>query len=250
MPSEDQDHLTTDDDGLERRARRHAVAADHLTDSDSRSATATGDFDVTDEEVAAARAARMKQRPNKSPLRNLVEWVAVIAGAVVLAVVVRTFLFQTFWIPSGSMAVTLETNDRVLVNKLSYQFGDPSRGDVVVFERPPGETGAIKDLIKRVVAKPGEHIAIHDGSVWINGSQVTESYTNGKPSDPMVECSGGANAGIETPEGLLIPEGHVFVMGDNRTNSHDSRCFGPIAEDSIVGRAFLILWPPSKAGGL
>ena len=207
-------------------------------------------LEVTDEDIAAARVARLAQTPTKSPMRNAIEWVLVIAGAVLLAVVVRTFLFQTFWIPSGSMADTLETNDRVLVNKLSYKFGDPSRGDVVVFERPPGETGTIKDLIKRVVALPGEHISIHDGSVWIDGSEVNESYTQGKPSDPMVECSGGANAGIETPEGLLIPKGHVFVMGDNRTNSHDSRCFGPIDEDLIVGRAFLIIWPPSKVGGL
>ena len=206
--------------------------------------------DPTDEEIAAARAARLTPAPTKSSLRNAVEWVVVIAGAVLLAVIVRTFLFQTFWIPSGSMAVTLENNDRVLVNKMSYRFGDPSRGDVVVFERPPGVTGTIKDLIKRVVALPGEHVAIHDGSVWIDGAKVEESYTHGKPSDPMVECSGGANAGIETPEGLLIPEGHLFVMGDNRTDSQDSRCFGPIDEDLIVGRAFLIIWPPSKVGGL
>ena len=223
---------------------------DDLATAGSAPSEGSVDLEVTEDEIAAAREARLSQTPTKSPLRNAIEWVVVIAGAVLLAVIVRTFLFQTFWIPSGSMAETLENNDRVLVNKLSYQFGDPSRGDVVVFERPPGQSGTIKDLIKRVVALPGEHIAIHDGSVWIDGAEVEESYTNGKPSDPKVECSGGANAGIETPEGLLIPEGHLFVMGDNRTDSQDSRCFGPIDEDLIVGRAFLIIWPPSKVGGL
>lgn len=210
----------------------------------------TLDLEVTDEEIAAVRAERERQKKSKSTMRNAIEWAAVIVGALVLAIVVRTFLFQTFWIPSESMAVTLETNDRVLVNKLSYQFGDPSRGDVVVFERPPGEPGEIKDLIKRVVALPGEHISIHDGFVWIDGQLLKEPYTNGKPSEPMVECSGGENAGIENPDGLLVPAGHVFVMGDNRTDSHDSRCFGYIDQDLIVGRAFMIIWPPSKVGGL
>lgn len=250
MPSDDQDSLPAADDALERRSRRDADAADHLTANEERSEHDSSDLEVTDDEIAAARAARQDQNPGKSPLRNAVEWIVVLVGAVVLALIVRTFLFQTFWIPSGSMAVTLETNDRVLVNKLSYQFGDPSRGDVVVFERPPGEAGTIKDLIKRVVALPGERISIRDSSVWIDGAKVTESYTHDLPSDPIVECSGGETAGIETTEGLLIPEGHVFVMGDNRTNSHDSRCFGPIDEDLIVGRAFMIIWPPSKVGGL
>lgn len=250
MPSDDQEPIPAAADALERRARRNAEAVDRVTASGGQGDDQVSDLDVTDEEIAAARAARTTKKPAKSPMRNAVEWVAVIAGAVVLALVVRTFLFQTFWIPSGSMAVTLETNDRVLVNKLSYQFGDPSRGDVVVFERPPGEAGEIKDLIKRVVGLPGERISIHDGSVWIDGAEVSESYTHDLPSDPLVECSAGENAGIETPEGLLVPEGHVFVMGDNRTNSHDSRCFGPIDEDLIVGRAFMIIWPPSKVGGL
>lgn len=250
MPSDDQDPRPAAADGLERWSQRNADAVDRLSAGAYQPKEAPIDLEVTDEEVAAVRLARSKPAPAKSPLRNAVEWVVVIVGAVLLAVIVRTFLFQTFWIPSGSMAVTLETNDRVLVNKLSYKFGDPGRGDVVVFERPPGETGTIKDLIKRVVALPGEHISIRDGLVWIDGAQLTEPYTQGKSSDPMVACSGGATAGIETSEGLLIPDGHLFMMGDNRTNSHDSRCFGPIDGDLVVGRAFVIIWPPSKIGGL
>jgi len=212
---------------------------------------ALGDLDPTEEEIAAARdARRRRRRPPKSPTRNLVEWVAVVGGALVLALLIRTFVFQTFWIPSGSMSPTLVENDRVLVNKLSYRWGDPSRGDVIVFERPPGESGEIKDLIKRVIGLPGEHVSIHDDAVWIDGRRLNEPYTHDQPTLANVECSGGRTAGIDTEAGFQVPNGHVFVLGDNRTGSHDGRCFGPIDEDLIVGRAIAIIWPPSKMGRL
>jgi signal peptidase I len=248
-------------DGLQRRQNRNEEAMSAPSGSsrheDPSSSVDTSSVDtssvdtsvdgVTESEIAAARAARRK-RANKSATRNLLEWVGVIVGAVVIAVVVRTFLFQTFWIPSPSMAQTLVEDDRVLVNKLSYRFGDVDRGDVVVFERPPNETGTIKDLIKRVIALPGERVSIRDGRVHIDGRALDEPYADGLPTEPRVGCGAGDTTGIDTAEGMLVPEGQVLVLGDNRVNSSDGRCFGPIDEDLIVGRAFVILWPPSKAG--
>lgn len=211
-----------------------------------------GEDALTDEELEAAREARRKaaadhEAAKKSQTRNLVEWVAVIVGAVLIAVLVRTFIFQTFWIPSESMSTTLVEDDRVLVNKLSYRFGDVNRGDVVVFERPPAMPPSdIKDLIKRVIGLEGETVRISQGKVFVDGRELEEPYTNGQATEP---CASGDPA-LASEAGLEIPEDHVLVMGDNRGNSDDGRCFGPIDEDLIVGRAFMILWPPSKIGGL
>ena len=224
------DHLA----GLDRRQRRDEEAQDGLVG----------------EPGAVALDGPPPPPPPKSATRNGLEWVAVLVGAVLIAVVIRTFVLQTFWIPSPSMATTLVVDDRVLVNKLSYKLHDIHRGDVVVFERPSNEQPSdIKDLIKRVVALPGEQISITDGKVHIDGRELDEPYVNDLESNYSV-CGAGDVAGIDTEEGFTVPEGHVFVMGDNRTNSHDSRCFGPIDEDLVVGRAFAIIWPPSKAGGL
>lgn len=187
--------------------------------------------------------------PQKSSERNTVEWIFVAGGAVVLAVLIRTFVFQTFWIPSPSMADTLVENDRVIVNKLSYRLHDVHRGDVVVFNRPPNEPDdEIKDLIKRVIGLAGERVSIRDGRVLINNQPLTEPYVQDLTTDRG--CSDGDLAKLFTPEGLLIPDGHVFVLGDNRMDSADGRCFGPISEDLIVGRAFYKIWPPSDFGSL
>jgi signal peptidase I len=186
----------------------------------------------------------------KSPTRNLIEWVAVIVGAIVIAVVVRTFILQTFWIPSPSMSPTLVENDRVLVNKLSYKLHDINRGDVIVFGRPPTEEPSeIKDLIKRVVGLPGESVSVLDGKVYIDGRELEEPYTNDLPT-LIQDCPTTYVPGIDTEQGFEVPEDTVLVMGDNRTNSRDGRCFGPVDEDLVVGRAFFIMWPPSHAGGL
>lgn len=238
------------DDGVARRQQRNAEAAGSVVTGEP----AEGDG-LTDEEIAEARQARVSARraaAKKSSRRNLIEWVAVIAGAIVIAVVVRTFVFQTFWIPSPSMSTTLVKDDRVLVNKLSYRFHDVNRGDVVVFERPDNMPESnIKDLIKRVVALPGERVSIIDQKVRIDGRALDEPYTNGLPTEPRVACAQPADlTGIDTEAGYEIPEGHVLVLGDNRTDSTDGRCFGPIDEDLIVGRAFVIMWPPGKIGGL
>ncbi len=181
--------------------------------------------------------------------RSIVEWVAVVVGALVVALVVKTFLFQAFYIPSASMEPTLQKGDRVLVNKLSYDAHDVRRGDVVVFEIPPESVGpdGIKDLIKRVIALPGETVESRDGVVYVNDRRLTEPYL----SDGTVtgDPANGNNPPIRRQ---VVPAGRVFVMGDNRANSHDSRYDdrGPIPINSIVGRAFVLVWPPTKMGGL
>jgi signal peptidase I len=173
--------------------------------------------------------------------RTIIEWLVVIGCGILIAVGARAFLVQAFWIPSPSMAPTLEPGDRVLVNKLAYKAHEVNHGDLVVFERPPqasnGEDDEIKDLIKRVVAVGGDTIEARDGLVYVNGERIEEPYlVEGTPTDnlPLRE----------------IPEGMVFVMGDNRTNSEDGRVFGPIDEDTIVGRAFVTVLPISQLGWL
>lgn len=176
--------------------------------------------------------------PSKSPMRQALEWGAVIVGALIAALIIKTFLFQAFFIPSGSMEETLQVGDRVLVNKLSYQFGDIERGDIVVFHKPEsaGES-EVDDFIKRVIGLAGETLRSIDGVVYIDGRPLEEPYL-----EPGVITS--------SLNEITIPEGFVFVMGDNRGSSHDSRFFGPIEADSIVGEAFVRLWPLSSFGGL
>jgi signal peptidase I len=135
------------------------------------------------------------------------------------------------------MVPTLQVGDRVLVNKLSYDLHDVNRGDLVVFSRPEGTPGSAEDLIKRVVGLPGEEVALVGDNITIDGKVLVEPYL---PDDVVTCC-------LTT---LVVPEGHVFVMGDNRGDSFDSRRFGPIEIDSIVGRAFLRVWPPSRVGTL
>jgi signal peptidase I len=164
-------------------------------------------------------------------VRNLVEWVVIIGGAFLVAFVVKTFLIQAFFIPSGSMLPTLHEHDRVLVNKLSYDLHDVHRGDLVVFERPEGDSSSqIKDLIKRVVGLPGETIESRDGHVYVDGRRLEEPY--------LEDGTQTTNLDQQT-----VPRGHVFVMGDNRSDSMDSRIFHAIDEDLIVGRAFVRVWP-------
>lgn len=173
--------------------------------------------------------------------RTVVEWLAVIVGGVIIALIIEAFLIQAFWIPSPSMVPTLKPGDRVLVNKLSYRFNDIHRGDLIVFERPPeastGGSEEIDDLIKRVIATEGDRIEARDGRVLVNGETLDEPYLEeGTPTDNLPRQT--------------VPEDHVFVMGDNRPNSEDSRKFGPIAEDQVVGRAFVRVLPLSDIGWL
>ncbi len=167
--------------------------------------------------------------------RALLDWVIVIAVALLVAFLVRTFVLAHFVVDGTSMSTTLHDGDRVFVNKLSYRLHDPGRGDVVVLHEIRGTTD--RDLIKRVIALPGETIEMRNCEVTIDGKKLDEPYL-----DPQVVTPG--NCGGDTPP-TPVPENHVFVMGDNRGGSLDSRALGPIDEGDLVGRAFVVFWPKS-----
>jgi signal peptidase I len=157
--------------------------------------------------------------------------VPLIAFALVFGIL-RPFVVEPFYIPTTSMVPTLEVGDRVLANKLAYRFDEPERGDIIVFEGVAEES----DLVKRVVGLPGDEIAVRGGRLFVNGVSQSERYIADKPcvrSLPKT-CSYGP---------VTVPPGQVFVMGDNRVNSEDSRFFGPVPEGNIVGEVFLRLWP-------
>lgn len=190
--------------------------------------------------------------------RTVVEWIAVAVGAVVVAFLIRAFLLQAFYIPSESMEPTLRQNDRILVNKLSYKLHDVNRGDLVVFEKPENEpTGNINDLIKRAIGLEGETIELHaDGTITIDGRLLSEPYLrDGQPPGQMTMArenfvEGACTNPVTEATRCTIGDGFVWVMGDNRDHSHDSRAFGPIDEDLIIGRAFVKVWPLSNIGFL
>jgi signal peptidase I len=155
---------------------------------------------------------------------------------IILALVfgfVRPFVMEAFWIPSGSMIPTLEIGDRVFVNKFIYRFTEPQRGDIIVFQSVDRTD---EDLIKRVVGVPGDEIAVKSGKLYVNGEPQKEPYTNKKLPDRSSFTK------------TTVPKNHVFVMGDNRASSADSRVFGPLPEKNIEGEAFLRFWPPDRIG--
>ncbi len=183
-------------------------------------------------------------------LKQVREWLVVIVAAVFIAMALRTFVVQQFYIAGPSMEVTLFGDDRVLVNKLSYRFGSPSRGDVIVFDRITlnGDTVQHDDLIKRVIGLPGETLTIANCVVSINGTVLDEPWLGNQELDstlePGVRC-GAADVGPTT-----MGENEVFLIGDNRPMSFDSRMFGPVDIDLIVGRAVVVIWPPSSMSTL
>lgn len=204
---------------------------------------------------------QLKTRRQRSPLRSLIEWVVVIAGAFGLAMLIQTFLFQPFRIPSGSMIPTLDVRDRIVVNKLSYDMHPVRRGDVVVFGHPDckakgtptwancGLVGQYDDLVKRTIGLPGDRVAIAGNHVYINGKVLSEPYL-AKGTQTLQQPPYGCGFPGTLTHPYVVPAHMIFVMGDNRTNSYDGRCFGPISESKIVGRAFVRIWPLSRIGWL
>jgi signal peptidase I len=216
------------------------------------------------EPVVPSRAGKSKGKAAKErpsgPMAVLRETVTLVVLAVLLAVVFKTLLVQAFFIPSGSMEPTLDISDRVLVEKVSYRLGEVEPGDIVVFVHnepglpssepsnpvagfftglgqaigltPPSE----RDFIKRVVGVPGDTLNCQGGKLFRNGKAVSEPYL---AEGTTTECSR-----------VRVPAGKLYVMGDNRNNSQDSRVFGAIDDDVVVGRAFVRIWPFGRTGWL
>lgn len=175
-------------------------------------------------------------------LKQAREWVTVIVVAVVIAVVVRAFFLQQFYISGPSMEPTMFQDNRVLVDKITYRFREPRIGDVVVFDRITmnGDEVQHDDLIKRVIGTPGDTVQIRDCAVSVNGLELEEPYL-----DATVLATEDAASRCRQPdmEPVVVPSDEFFVMGDNRAESFDSRSFGTISREIIVGRAFAIVWP-------
>jgi signal peptidase I len=177
--------------------------------------------------------------------RAVRDWVVVLVVALLVALGIRTFVLQQFYISGPSMETTLFQPNRVLVNKLSYRFGDIDRGDVVVFDRVTSNGQSVQhdDLIKRVIGLPGESVTIKGCVVFIDGKQLDETYLpdrDTQQTDLVARCRQPDMAAV------LVPDDQVFVLGDNRPQSMDSRVFGPVDKKSIVGRAFVVIWPISR----
>lgn len=186
----------------------------------------------------------------------LSSWVAVLLVAVVVAVGIRTYLFTSFWIPSPSMEPTLNVNDRLLVNRMAYTFHDIQRSDIVVFDVPKNVRALINknynQLVKRAIGLPGEHISVHCGVVSVNGRALEEDYVKYVPSGKNnPECSAPemATDGRDLPD-TVVPAGSVFVLGDNRGNSEDSRAIGAISIEEILGRFIIRYWPTDRITAL
>ena len=186
-------------------------------------------------EVPMSRRALRQKRLRKRRRSVLVELFATVLVAFVLVFgFVRPFAFEAFRIPTESMVPTLEAGDRVLANKFVYRFVEPERGDIVVFGGVAGEED--ETLIKRVVGVGGDEIQVQDGILFVNGEPQNEPYLN--KESPSKDFFGP----------IRVPEGHVFLMGDNRSNSSDSRVFGPVPLENLKGGAFFRFWPISKIG--
>ena len=178
--------------------------------------------------------------------RQIREWLGVLVSAVVIALVLRTLVVQQFYIAGPSMETTLFGDDRVLVNKLSYRFGTPSRGDVIVFDRITGNGDSVQhdDLIKRVIGLPGETLEIVECAVLIDGAKIDEPWLTDDLRDESVDSD--VRCGTSNVEATVLSDNEVFLIGDNRTMSFDSRMFGAVNIDQIVGRAVVVIWPPSN----
>lgn len=169
--------------------------------------------------------------------RWLIETALLVLAAFLLAQGIKSYLVQPFVIPTGSMRPTILEQDRVLAEKLTYRFSrEPEVGDIVVFDDPKGEH---PQLIKRVIATAGQEVDVRDGKVFVDGQALVEPYTHGK-----ITAEGSVNLPI------TVPDGYVWLMGDNRPNSGDSRFFGPRPVSTVRGRAMWTYWPLGRFGPL
>lgn len=167
-------------------------------------------------------------------LRSLLSFIAMVLLVLVLSWLLREFIVQPYEIPSGSMEETIMIGDKLFSERITYYFNEIEPGDIVTFEdiEIPGRI-----LIKRCVAVGGQTIDFIDGQVYIDGVAINEPYTQGKRTDPFDQML------VELEYPYTIPEGSIWAMGDNRTNSKDSRYFGPVEIERITGKAWLTYWP-------
>lgn len=194
----------------------------------------------------------------KSTFGAIIELVVIVAFAIGLALLIQAFVVKPFQIPTGSMIPTLDPGQRVLVERFGYRFGDPEVDDIIVFHPPqdtrcaPGartpeqacseafDQESETNFIKRVVAGPGDTLSIRDGHPVVNGIEAEEDFTR--------KCGASATVPCNLPEEIEIPPDHYFMMGDNRGHSDDSRIWGPVPREWIIGRAFATYWPINRIG--
>lgn len=172
---------------------------------------------------------------SRGTARWVVETLLMVAAAFFLAQAIRAYAVAPFIVPSESMVPTMQISDRFLADRFTYHLRDPRQGDIVIFDEPGGK----RTFVKRVIATAGQEVDVHDGAVYVDGKRLAEPYTHGAPSDP---------GSIDLP--IKVPAGHVWLMGDNRTNSTDSRWFGPVRLAAVRGHAIALYWPLSRVGTL
>jgi signal peptidase I len=199
---------------------------------------------VSDKKEPAATEGTAPETATAHPsaLRQILEFILTLAIAYFIAQGVRAWVIEPFVVPTGSMLPTIQLSDQVLANKFVYRFSKPQRGDIVVLDDPDGR---VDTLIKRVIAVGGQTVDLRDGMVVVDGQTLSESYTHGLRSDPIPRDDA---KNITYP--IAIPADSIWVMGDNRTSSQDSRYFGPVPLSNVHGRAFFIYWPWSRIGPL
>lgn len=184
------------------------------------------------------------QVPAPAPQRRrgrsaVVGWLLWLVPAVLIGTGLKTYLAEPYKVPSGSMLPTIEPGDWIVANKLADDLTDFARGDLVIFVPPPSVDDQVDALVKRIVGLPGDEIQFLDGVVVRNGDVLDEPY-----------LAAGTITMPKGSESVVVPDGAFFVLGDNRGSSVDSRIYGPVAGENIIGRASLRFWPPSDAGGL
>ncbi|HET8673685.1 MAG TPA: signal peptidase I [Thermoleophilaceae bacterium] len=203
-----------------------------------------------------------KSKQKKGATGSIIELVGIVAVALALALGIQAFIIKPYRIPSGSMEPTLTIGQRVLVDRVSNHFTSYHRGDIVVFKPPKGADSVVQcgvpnkppdepcpkptpqksqtNFIKRIVGLPGDRLSVRAGHVYIDGRELKEPYI--RPSSDCPICN--------EPRAITIPPGHFFMMGDNRGESDDSRDWGPVPKQWIIGKAFFTYWPPSRIGTL
>ncbi|MDR2586878.1 MAG: signal peptidase I [Coriobacteriales bacterium] len=205
---------------------------------------------IDDKDPGSKREKRNKRAAERSPgqriLREIGELLIIIVAAIIITTLLRIFVIDQYEIPTGSMEPTIEINDRLFAEKLSYRFAEPTPGDIVTFHDPTRKNGGLdRVLIKRCIAVSGQTVDLVNGAVVVDGVSLNEPYTHGQPSNPLNPMSG-----VEIDYPYTVPEGSIWVMGDNRMDSSDSRYFGPITRDELIGRALFRIWPLDRFGAI